>query len=212
MKRHRTKSGLLAIGLALVAATLTILAPTPASAATNSVEIVNGVDSASALRVDVMWGSTSAFQGAFLWPDNTSASQEFNLLDGGNGFFRIQARHSGQCLMLDWRGGSYVNGTKIIQYPYCAANYAPAEWSAQWIWKSNGCTSQCFVTGNWYRLIKNRATGRCLDAQNGAGGVPRQTAALQQWDCISSVNQWNVWNQLWNYAVPTSQQVPIPLH
>jgi hypothetical protein len=208
----RAKSGALAVALAVVATSLAIMAPTAAYAADiNGVEIVNGIDSGSALRVDVMWASTSAMQGAFLWPNNASASQEFDLLDSGNGFFRIRARHSGQCLMLDWRGGSYINGTKIIQHPYCGANYAPAEWTTKWIWKSNGCTGdKCFTNGNWYKLIKNRATGKCLDADNGAGGMPRQQAVLQQWDCISSPDQWNAWNQLWNFGVATSLQGPGP--
>ena len=205
------RSAALTVALGVVATSLALVAPTSASADSGPVEIVNGYDSGGALRVDVMWASTNAFQGAFLWPNNASASQEFTLLDSGGGFYRIQARHSGQCLVLDWRGGTYVNGTKIIQYPACSAGYTPGEWSTQWVWKSNGCTgNQCFTNGNWFALIKNRRTGKCLDADNAAGGQPRAQAVLQQWDCITSVNQWNVWNQLWSFGSATSQAGPGP--
>ena len=170
------------------------------------------IENASRARVDVIWASTSAFQGTFLWPDNASGSQEFDLLDSGNGFYRIKARHSGQCLMLDWRGGTYQNGTKVIQYPYCYANYAPAEWFTQWVWRPNGCTGECFSFGSWYALIKNRATGRCLDAENGAGGFPPYQSVLQQWDCIPSSTEWNAFNQLWSFIVPTSEYVPPVIH
>ena len=202
--RPMAKFRALTIALATMAACLTIMAPTPASAATNTWEIASG----NGLRVDVMWASTSPYQGAFLWTDNSSASQEFDLLDSGSGFYRISARHSGQCLMLDWRGGPYVNGTKIIQYPYCAQGYGPAEWYTESVWRPNGCTSQCFTTGTWYAHIKNRTTGKCLEAANAAGGFPGQTAVLQQWDC-SSVDQWNAWNQLWTFTIATSQLPPL---
>jgi hypothetical protein len=170
------------------------------------------IENAARSRIDVIWASTNAYQGIFLWPDNASASQEFDLLYNGSKYYRIRARHSGQCLMLDWRGGSYVNGTRIIQYPYCDANYAPAEWSTVWVWRSNNCTGPCFSTGQWYALIQNRQTGKCLDAINPAGGIPGNESVIQQWDCISSSTQWNAFNQMWNFTVPTSEYVPPVIH
>jgi hypothetical protein len=170
------------------------------------------IEAAGGARVDVMWAATDPFQGAFLWPNNASASQEFDLLDSGNGFYRIKARHSGQCLMLDWRGGTDENGTSVIQYPYCFADYAPSEWFTQWVWRPNGCTDQCFSLGSWYALIRNRFTGRCLDARNGAGDVPPYQSVMQQWDCLSSPMQWNAFNQLWSFRVPTSEDVPPVIH
>jgi hypothetical protein len=190
----------IALAVVVLAVSFAVVVPTPAYADANSIEIVNR----GRLRVDVMWASTSPFQGAFLWPDNTSGSQEFNLLDSGNGFYRIKARHSDQCLMLDWRGGSYVNGTPIIQYPYCSADYAPAEWSTQWVWV--GCGENCF--GGWYALIRNRATGRCLEAASSTGS-PGPQAWVQQWDCIASVTQWNANNQMWTFDRATSVPGPI---
>jgi hypothetical protein len=78
--------------LAAAAAAVTFV-PSPAQAAPTSGtwEIRN---SASGLRADVMWASTASLTGVFLWPDNASLSQEFNLMPGKNGHFRIQARHS----------------------------------------------------------------------------------------------------------------------
>ncbi|MFF0292187.1 RICIN domain-containing protein [Kitasatospora sp. NPDC004614] len=161
------------------------LAPAPAHAADPArYEIVNA---RTGLRADVMWASTAAYTGVFLWPNNTSLSQEFELLDSGNGVFRIKARHSGQCLMLDWRAGTYSNGTPVIQYPACGAGYAPAEWTIGWV----GHTCMCFPTT---MILRNRATGRCLDAN----GAPVEKAVLQQWDCIATDDVWNTANQSWN--------------
>jgi hypothetical protein len=44
---------------------------------------------------------------------------------------------------------------------------------------------------------ENNYTRKCLDADNGAGGKPPNGTVLQQWDCISHLNDWNVGNQLW---------------
>jgi hypothetical protein len=192
MQKSTFRAGLVAIALVSGAA---LGSSTAAQAADQyRVELTN---LRSGLKADVMWASQSAYQGVFLWPNNASASQEFDLLDSGNGYFRIRARHSGQCLMLDWRGGTYTNGTKVIQYPYCAAGYAPAEWRKGYVGTGNQCSGGvCSTTGSSYPVLINRATGRCLDADNGAGGTPRAQAVLQQWDCVRTTNDWNAGNQL----------------
>jgi Ricin-type beta-trefoil lectin domain-like len=196
-----------------IATSITSLALTAPAQAQTVVEISSGEYwSSNGLRADVIWGSSDPFQGVFLWPDNASPSQEFEILDNGNGYFRIKARHSGQCLMLDWRGASFANGTPVIQYPYCDTGYAPSEWSISWIWKpSPPCPSgMCFDTSAWYRRIVNRATGKCLDAANPSGGMPGAQVTLAQWDCISSPSQWNAWNQMWTFRSATSQTPPPP--
>jgi hypothetical protein len=193
----RSHAGLLTIGF--IGAAL-MLPPAAAHAADQyRVEISN---LPSGLKADVMWGSTAAYQGVFLWPDNTSASQEFDLLDSGGGYFRIRARHSGQCLMLDWRGGTYMNGTRVIQYPYCGAGYSPAEWRRGWVDYAPTCNGDiCSSTSGTSRpVLINRRTGRCLDAHNPFGGAPRAQAVLQQWDCIRALNDWNAGNQLWRFG------------
>ena len=120
------KATLIAGAAALAAASVA----TPAQAADQfRVEITN---MRSGLKADVIWASQAEHQGVFLWPNNSSASQEFDLLDSGGGYFRIRARHSGQCLMLVWSTGSYTNGTPVIQHPYCAGGYASAEWRVGW--------------------------------------------------------------------------------
>jgi hypothetical protein len=180
--------------VALTVAALTLAAPA-AQADTYDTRITN---LRSGLHADVMWASTAAYQGVFLWPTNASASQKFDLLDSGSGYFRIRARHSGQCLMLDWRQGTYSNGTKILQYPYCSAGYSPAEWRRGWVSNPPQCSgSTCSTTGTTYPVLINRATGRCLDAHNPAGGAPPSQAVLQQWDCIRWASDWNAGNQLW---------------
>jgi hypothetical protein len=209
--RSPARTAALLMAVAIGATTFGVFTPTAASAADLGYEIKSGgYYNSGSPRIDVMWGSQSSLQGAFLWPDNSSLSQEFTLLDSGNGYYRIQARHSGQCLMLDWRGGSYTNGTKVLQYPYCSAGYAAGEWYTQWVYRQESCGgTNCFDTSHWYALIRNKATGKCLDADNPAGGLPRQQAVLQQWDCVGSPYQWNSWNQLWSFVTPTSQSGPI---
>jgi hypothetical protein len=167
----------------------------PASAADrNDMEIVN---SYSGLRADVMWASTATLTNVFLWPNNNSASQEFDLLDSGGGWFRIRAQHSGQCLMLDWRSGSYTNGTRILQHPYCGTDYAPAEWRLRTL-SGTRCSGDTCTTGIDQTILVNRRTNRCLDAANGRGGRPPAQAVLQQWDCVTSTSAWNIGNQAWD--------------
>jgi hypothetical protein len=198
--RIGAKFGALAIALPAVA---TFSAPvSPAYA--DAIEIVN---IASGLRVDVIGASVSVFQGAFLWPDNSSASQEFDLVLLENGYNHIMARHSGQCLMLDWREGYFTNGTKVIQFPACSevGYYLPSQWFHGWVF------DDCHP--NWQEcnlrqrhILVNRYTKKCLDAGNSSGGAPGQRAVLQQWDCISSTHQWNAGNQLWDIVRATSRR------
>ncbi len=180
--------------LGMVVALLIVLSaaigPTPAYASDTLDQEIGTVGGGG--QADVMWGSVEPYTGVFLWYDNTSASQEFDLLDSGGGFFRIRARHSNQCLMLDWRSGSYANGTRIIQYPNCNAGYAPAEWSIRWV----EIPEHGVWAAEWNKIIVNRATGRCLDADSSTGH-PGLQAVLQQWDCITSGVQWNSYNQMW---------------
>ena len=65
--------------------------------------------------------------------------------------------------MLDWRQGTYSNGTKVLQYPYCSAGYSPAEWRRGWVSPPPQCSGNvCSSTGTQYPVLINRATGRCL--------------------------------------------------
>ncbi len=183
----------LVIGLASVAL---MLPSTAAHAAGQSrVEITN---ERSDLKADVMWGSKASYQGVFLWRNNTSLSQEFDLLASGGGYFRIRAVHSGKCLMLDDRAGAYRNGTRVVQNTRCATGYHPAEWRRSSVSSPPRCSGDtCSTTNSSYQVLINRATGRCLDADNGSGGAPRAQAVLQQWDCIHSPDDWNAGNQIW---------------
>jgi hypothetical protein len=161
----------------------------------------------SGLKADVMWASQDAFQRVFLWRNNASASQEFDMLPSGGGYYRIRARHSGQCLMLDSRSGSTGNGTPVIQRPACDAGYAPAEWrvgtvgNAQPCWIENGqeiCSTDSAVSP----ILINRHSGRCLDAANPSGGRPGEQAVLQQWTCIRTADDFTAGNQLFSVRNP----------
>ncbi|MEV8637916.1 RICIN domain-containing protein [Streptosporangium sp. NPDC051023] len=181
--------GALAMTLVLVATSFAVSTPTPAYAAPRYAEIVNRI---SGLRADVMWASTNPGQGVFLWPDNASYSQEFEFLDSGNGYFRIKARHSGQCLQL--LGGNPREGAPIVQDTYCEPGYAPAEWRTDYIIPPH---EPCVCFPETYTIIRNHANGRCLDAVS-SSGIPGQQAPLQAWNCIRTGDEWNRWNQVWS--------------
>ena len=187
------KTTLIAVAAALAVGSVA----TPAQAADRfRVEITN---MRSGLKADVIWASQAQHTGVFLWPNNSSASQEFDLLDSGGGYFRIRARHSGQCLMLDWSTGSYTNGTRVIQHPHCVAGYTPAEWRVGWASPPRQCGGGvCSTSSASYQVLINRKTGKCLDVDNGAGGAPPVRAILQQWSCIRTSEDWNAGNQLWS--------------
>ena len=139
--------------LAVVVASCALLVPGAAYANTNRVELVIA---ATNLRADVMWASTQDAQNVFLWPNNASASQEFDLINMGSGFFQIRARHSGKCLMLDKNQGKVGNGTRIAQYPCPGAGYQSAQWSFQ---DMNGnCEADALCADTGRRVIRNRYT------------------------------------------------------
>lgn len=171
------------------------------------------VNTASTLRADVMWASTAPTAGVFLWPDNSSGSQEFRMLSSRDGFVRLQAVHSGQCLMLDWRGGRYVNGTPIVQHPDCSLGYAPGEWKLSTVPQAPCTQGPPYYCGfrDTKTVLVNRATGRCLDAANSAGGRPPARAVLQQWDCVRRDDAWNIGNQAWTF-VDLDAPPPPPIH
>lgn len=138
----------------------------------------------SGLKADVMWASQTPGQPLFLWPDNTSASQEFDLIATGDGWFNIRARHSGQCVWPNYAG----NGGRVMQDPQCG----PSTWNTPGFndWRAISMGAEGVI-------LVNRSSGRCLDADNGAGGAPPAWARLQVWDCIRSAYDWNAGNQLW---------------
>ena len=193
--------------LAAAVASCALLVPGAAYANTYRVEIVN-VASNGKLRADVMGASVQDGQGVFLWPNNSSASQEFDLINMGGGYFQIRARHSGKCLMVDRTQVNVGNGRRIAQYPCTPATYKTAQWTFR---DMNGPCSdtagvpapnavqhpqQCVDTGR--RVIRNRwYTTRCLDTANPSGTKPPQRAVLQLWTCISSRKAWNADNQIW---------------
>ena len=158
------------------------------------VEITNTY---SRLKADVMWASSFPYQGVFLWRNNGSLSQEFDALETSDGYFRLRARHSGQCLMLDSRQSTYRNGTPVVQLPHCGRR--SAEWRVRTVGdkvRNDGGVGT--TTGGVYPTLQNRYTKRCLDAANDRGGRPPERAVLTQWACIRSAQAGNAGNQLFS--------------
>jgi hypothetical protein len=184
----------LAAATAATAAALAagVLAPAPASALTPRVELVNV---ASRLRADVMWASTADGQGAFLWPDNASASQEFDLVPTGGGWFTLKARHSGKCLMIRRNVGQVGNGTPLAQYPCTGQGYRSEQW--KFVDMQLNCEAGALCADTGARIVVNRYSGRCIDTANPSGRRPPQQAVLQLWDCITTPKAWNADNQIW---------------
>lgn len=202
--RSTTRKG---AGTRLTLATLTAavascaLLAGSASADTNRVELVLV---ATNLRADVMWASRDDAQNVFLWRNNASASQEFDLVNMGGGFFQIRARHSGKCLTLERNRATVGNGTRIAQYPCPGPGYKSAQWSFH---DMNGnCEANALCIDSGRRVIKNRYTGKCLDTHNPSGRRPGEQAPLQLWACIRSPAAWNADNQIWKIYDPLNRR------
>ena len=125
--------------LTAVLASCGLLAVGSAGADTNRVENTNRVELvnvSTGRRADVMWASVETGQNVFLWRNNRSASQEFDLINmgllpdnSGRYYFQIRARHSGKCLMVDRTQPDVGNGRRIAQYT-CRQDdtYKSAQW------------------------------------------------------------------------------------
>ena len=186
-------------GLAVaMIALIGVIAPAPAYAGSTGVEIINQATGSAriGLRIDVMQGSTNLYQGAFLWPNNPNASQEFDLPAVENGFFQIRARHSGLCLMPDRRSGTFTDGTPIVQLSCDNKSLRSAQWSVER--RQPNCEAGALCVDTGARIIVNRYTRKCLDTANPSNRAPRQQAILQQWACIELSSDRNAKNQIWN--------------
>jgi hypothetical protein len=195
--------------LAAAITVCTLLVPGAVYADTkNPVELVI-VKSKLRLRADVMWASQDDGQNVFLWENNLSKSQLFDLIyagsESGIRFFQIRARHSGKCLMLDKSQSRVGNGTRIAQYRCPSASYKSAQWSFEDM--NPPCADNALCADKGWRVIKNRYTSKCIDADNPAGTNPPQRAVLQLWTCIRSTRAWNAANQIWKIWDPFDGQV-----
>jgi hypothetical protein len=201
--RFSAPSGLLAIPVAAFAllAAGAAYSGTDRAANINRVELV--IAASTNLRADVMWASQEDGQGVFLWHDNKSASQLFDLVNVGGGFFQLKARHSGKCLMLEKGRGTVGNGTRVVQYPCTGPGYQSAQWSFR---DMNSCADNGLCIDSGKRAIRNRYTGKCLDTANPSGRKPRQQAVLQLWTCISSPSAWNADNQIWKVVDASTKE------
>ena len=147
--------------------------------------------------VDIMPGGRAAskrpYANAFLWK---YPERSFDLIYSTSNpkVFMIRAGHSGLCLMLDFRA-PYRNGTRVIQYD-CTATKSSKWWYTVKV-EAPAPPGERQSDYRYMLLVKNNYTRKCLDADNGAGGTPPKGAVLQQWDCISYLDDWNAGNQLW---------------
>ena len=205
--RHHPQSGphVLAVAMLAVATLCALLVPGGINAASTNTSRIELINVATRLRADVMWASMNDGQNVFLWTNNTSASQLFDLINMGGGYFQIRARHSGKCLMLQKNVGQVGNGTRIAQYPCTSATYK----SAQWRFKDMNppCADNALCADSGWRVIQNRyQPDKCMDTANPAGKKPPQEAVLQLWTCISRPGVWNADNQIWKIWDPFARR------
>jgi hypothetical protein len=113
--------------------------------------------------------------------------------------FKIRVRRSGLCLMLDFRELPCRNGTRVIQYNCNATKVGSRWWYAKRVIAPAPPGEPQSDYPYMLKLV-NRATGKCLDAANAAGGAPPKGAVLQQWDCFTYSDDWNIGNQLWRWS------------
>ena len=181
--------------LATVLISAAVLAQTSAAARVKTVQIINVY---SHRPVDIMPGgltaSTRPYANAFLWK---YPEKQFDLIYSANSskVFMIRVGYSGLCLMLDFRA-PYRNGTRVIQYD-CNAAKQSKWWYTVRVDDAPAPPGEPQSDYPYMLLVKNNYTRKCLDADNGAGGAPPKAAVLQQWDCISYLDDWNAGNQLW---------------
>ena len=181
--------------LAAVLISAAVLAPTSAAAKVKTVPLINVY---SHRPVDIVPGSLAAstrpYANAFLWK---YPEKQFDLIYSSTNpkLFMIRAGHSGLCLMLDFRA-PYRNGTRVIQYN-CNASKLSKWWYTVRVDDAPAPPDEPQSDYPYMLLVKNNFTRKCLDADNGAGGAPPKAAVLQQWDCISYLDDWNAGNQLW---------------
>jgi hypothetical protein len=181
--------------LATVLISAAVLAQTSAAAKVKTVPIINVY---SHLPVDIVPGgfdaSTKPYAKAFL---SKNPAPEFDLIYSAGGdtkAFKIRVPRSGLCLMLDFRA-PYRNGTRVIQYK-CDVKFSSKWWYAKRVIAPAPPGERQSDYPYMLKLV-NSATGKCLDADNGAGGAPPFRAVLQQWDCFTYSDDWNIGNQLW---------------
>jgi hypothetical protein len=200
--RHNQQLGriLLAVGTLAVTSLCALLVPGATNATTVNTNRIELINVATRLRADVMWASRADGQNVFLWVNNTSASQLFDLINMGGEYFQIRARHSGKCLMLEKTGGTVGNGTRIAQYPCTSATYRSAQW--RFIDRNPPCADNALCADLGWRVIRNRYVPKCIDAANPTGKKPPQQAVLQLWTCISRTSAWNADNQIWKIWDP----------
>jgi hypothetical protein len=198
----RTKTFARVVTAAAAAATMALGAAdagastVPGFDASKPVELVN---SGTGYRADVWQAANHVNQGLVAWGNNSSLSQEFDLLSSGGGWYRIKARHSGQCLTLDQTAKSWGNGTAVVQNPYCGGDWTANQWRLSFVGAGTSCSGDtCSTTSAVYPILKNRYTGKCLDV-NAPDGSPDHGAWLQQWTCISNGDVWNADNQVFNF-------------
>ena len=183
--------------LATVLVSAAVLAQTSAAAKVETVPLINVY---SHRPVDIYPGgraaSTQPYANAFLWKYPEKAFDLIYSVGGNTKSFKIRVHDTGLCLMLDFRA-PYRNGTRVIQYDCNARNIRSRWWYTVRIDDAPAPPGERQSDYPYMLLVKNSFTRKCLDADNGAGGNPPKAAVLQQWDCISYLDDWNVGNQLW---------------
>ncbi|BDI33544.1 hypothetical protein CCAX7_55950 [Capsulimonas corticalis] len=141
------------------------------------------ISAATGMAASISAASKSNSAPLLDWPYSTSdASQQFDFVPEGNGWYDIKNVNSG--LVLDDAGGGTANGTQIVQWPSGGAG------AANQLWKFVPVVS---FPGNYE--IQSVSSGQALDVN---GNSTANGASIIQWPYSGASNQ------LWNFT-PTSR-------
>jgi hypothetical protein len=121
-----------------------------------------------AVELDVAAGGTSNGTALQQWTSSSVDSQKFQILDNGNGTWRLAMKGTGKC--VDNPGGQTANGTRMQIWDCMSGDI----WQ-QWV------ITPDVPTGAF--TFRNVGSGRCLDEP---GGSTASGVALDIQDCASS--------------------------
>jgi hypothetical protein len=175
-RRHGRWSGVVAVAVtAALAGGISTVAATPAAAATVDPDTWYVlVNRGSGKALDVSGVDTGDGANVHQWTRHDGPNQQWQFVDSGSGYYRLQARHSGKVLdVFNWSTG---DGANIVQ------------WSDH-----NGANQQFQLVDSpdgYVRLI-NRNSGKVLEVQgastaDGANVVQYSDwgGANQQWQLV----------------------------
>ncbi|MGW6129077.1 non-reducing end alpha-L-arabinofuranosidase family hydrolase [Cellulomonas sp. NPDC055163] len=181
--RRRWSATLLALGVAVTGAVAVAAAPTASAANIDTTASYVLVNRNSGKALDVYARATTDGARIAQWSRNDGTNQQWQLVDSGNGYYRVRSVLSGK--VLDVSGGSTADGAAIIQ------------------WTDNNASNQQFsiqdVDG--YTQLVSRSSGKAVEVQG---------ASTADGGNVVQYSDWNGTNQQWQLVRVGGTPTPTP--